>query len=257
MSGPLKVVLADDEPLARERLRTLLERENDVVLLAECEHGQAALDAVARERPELLLLDVQMPGMTGFDVAAALRDDPERPLIVFVTAFDEYALAAFQAHAMDYLVKPVGIDRFREAMARVRLQLRGRSRQEIDTRMMAMLERLLPDTRYPERFSVRRGQGFVLVRAADIRWVEAADNYVRLHLADGRHETMRASMTAMEQKLDPKRFIRIHRGVIVNVDHIRTLEPAGDGEHFVVLADGKKLGSSRTYGARLRELLGG
>jgi two-component system LytT family response regulator len=256
VSAPLRVVLADDEPLARERLRTLLAREKGVTLLAECEHGQAALDAVARERPDLLLLDVQMPGMTGFDVAAALAGDPGRPLIVFVTAFDEYALAAFQAHAMDYLVKPVGIDRFREAMERVRLQLRGRSRHEIDERMAAMLERLLPDTRYPERFSVRRGQGFVLVRAADIRWVEAADNYVKLHLPDGRHEMLRASMSAMEQKLDPKRFVRIHRGVIVNLDQVRTLEPAGDGEHFVVLADGTRLGSSRTYGPRLRDLLG-
>ena len=257
MSAPVRVVLADDEPLARERLRTLLAREDDVTLLAECEHGQAALEAVARERPDLLLLDVQMPGMTGFEVAAALAGHPERPLIVFVTAFDEYALAAFQAHAMDYLVKPVGIDRFREAMARVRTQLRGRSREEIDERMAAMLERLLPDTRYPERFTVRRGQGFVLVRTHDIRWVEAADNYVRLHLPDGRHEMLRASMASMEQKLDPARFLRIHRGVIVNVDHVRALEPAGDGEHFIVLSDGTRLGSSRTYGARIRELLGG
>lgn len=249
----MRVMIVDDEPLARERIRTLLAGEPDVTVVGEHGDGIAAADAILADAPDVVFLDVQMPGMTGFEVVAAVG--PERmPLVVFVTAYDEFALRAFDAHAIDYLVKPVGVDRFRAAVDRVRTQLRGRDRAGLESRLRTLVESSRPPE-HLERLLVKRGSRFVFVRLEDVRWLEAADNYVNVHTAAGA-ELLRSTLSSLEGRLDPRRFVRVHRGAIVNIDHLTAMEPWGQGEYLLTLAGGAQITTSRTYRARLRQALG-
>lgn len=249
----MRVMIVDDEPLARERIRTLLAAESDVEIAAEHGDGVSAADAILLEQPDVVFLDVQMPGMTGFEVVGAVG--PERmPLVVFVTAYDEFALRAFDAHAIDYLVKPVGVDRFRAAVERVRTQLRGRDREGLESRLRTLVEAARP-AEHMDRFLVKRGSRFVFVRVEDVRWLEAADNYVNVHTAAGA-EMLRSTLSSLEARLDPRRFVRVHRGAIINIDHLQTMEPWGQGEYLLTLAGGAQITSSRTYRARIRQALG-
>jgi len=244
----IRTVVVDDEPLARQGVRELLAREPDVTVVAECGGGEDAIAAVERERPDLLLLDIQMPGADGFEVLARLGSP--RPVVVFVTAHDAFALEAFEAHAIDYLLKPVEPHRFHQAIERARAQIAHDHGAQAAGRLEALLASLPRQRRYPARLTVRDGPRVTFVPVDDIDWIEAAGNYARLHVGDTRH-LLRQTMTALEQLLDPDRFVRIHRSSIVNVDRIREIQPWFKGDYLVLLADGTKLSLTRKYRDRL------
>jgi two-component system, LytTR family, response regulator len=254
-AGTIRTLIADDEPLARERLRTLLARHDDVQIIGECANGPDTIDAITELHPDLVLLDVEMPRVDGFAVLEAL--DPEAlPAVVFVSAHDQYAVRAFEAHALDYILKPFDEARVDRALHRVRGQLTrapGDTRH-IDPRLVSLLEELR-DRRRSDRLVVKTGGRVVFLRTEDIDWIEASGNYVRLHVGGEAH-LLRESMKNMERRLDPSTFVRIHRSAIVNVDRIRELEPWFHGEYIVILRDGTRLTSSRVFSDRLNALIG-
>ncbi len=251
----IRTLIIDDEPLARERLRTLLEREDDVDVVGECGEGVEAVETILRLTPDLVFLDVQMPGVDGFEVIRRVGADA-MPFVVFATAYDEFALQAFEANALDYLLKPFERDRFRVSLDRARRQLGVREPgPQLDPRFVAWLEGQHQESGYRDRFVVKTGSRFRVIRAEDVDWVEAADNYVKLHVGKEAH-LLRETMAEMDRLLDPRRFVRIHRSTILNVDRIHTIESWGAGEFLFILADGSKLASSRSYRDRLRSVLG-
>jgi two-component system LytT family response regulator len=253
----IDVVIVDDEPMARARLRRLVEAVPDLRLRAECARGADAVAAIEAHRPDALFLDVDMPGMSGFDVLDALA--PElRPLVVFVTAYDEFAVRAFEVHAVDYLLKPYDSDRFAATVARVRERLAGRgagaSPPAIDEGAAASLSALLEQVRArgPERLVVREGEEMVFVAVRDIDWIGAADNYVELHVGSKVH-LLRESLTSVERRLAPAAFVRIRRDAIVNLARVRAVRPGEDGDFEVVLRSGSALRLGRNYRARVTE----
>jgi len=254
MASRIRTLIVDDKPLAREGMRLLLGRAGDVDVVGEAVDGPTAVDAIRTLHPDLVLLDVEMPGASGFEVVERVAGD-HLPLIVFVTAYDEYAVRAFDVHAFDYLVKPVDPARLADALVRVRRDMaRG---EPARARLMDVVEgvRVGPGgvhapLRYAARFAVREGERFVLVRVVDVDWIEAAANYVRLN-AKGRGFMLRRTLGEIEQQLDPQHFTRIHRSTIVNTSRIREVRPEPFGDFTVVLLDGRNLRMSRTYRERL------
>jgi two-component system, LytTR family, response regulator len=241
----LRVLIADDEPLIRRGLGRMLSAEAGVKVVGMARHGGETLEMVERESPDLLFLDVQMPEVTGLEVAAALAGR-SRPGIVFVTAFDRYAVEAFEHHAIDYLLKPFDEERLRTALTRARARLGTDDPASLAGRMAELIEQLRPPARYRERFIVRTGSRVVLVNAADIDWIEAADNYVRLHSGGERH-LIRESLKQLETSLDPGRFVRIHRSAIVNLGQVKELRGLPSGDCTVVLRGGGAITLSRRY----------
>ena len=253
-SVTIRTLIADDEPLARERLRGLLARHPDVELIGESSNGADAIEAITELRPDLVLLDVEMPEADGFAVLEAL-DPGALPAVVFVSAHDQYAVRAFEAHALDYVLKPFDEARVARALQRVRGQLeRAQGARPIDPRLMSLIEELR-GRRRADRLVVKTGGRVVFLRTEDIDWVEASGNYVRLHVGSDAH-LLRESMKNMERRLDPSTFVRIHRSAIINVDRIRELEPWFHGEYIVILRDGTRLTSSRVFSDRLNALIG-
>ena len=249
----LTTLIVDDEPMARERIAGLLAQEPDVEVVGQCSDGMQAVSAIQQLAPELVFLDVQMPAVDGFGVIRQVGAE-RMPLVVFVTAYDEYALQAFEVHALDYLLKPFGRDRFRQCLAHAR-QLRDRHRAgELGKSLMALVHDVKPEQRRQERLVVKSGGRVFFVRTDDIVWIEAAGNYVRLHLKEQSH-LFRETMNQMESRLDPERFFRIHRSRIVNTEHIKELQPWLNGEYVVVLQNGTELRLSRSYRERLEERL--
>ena len=244
----LRALIVDDEPLAREGIRLHIEQEKDFE-----GDGDEALEAIRELAPDVVFLDIQMPGRDGFGVLHALAGTT-LPQIVFVTAYDQFALQAFEAHALDYLLKPFDEERFRKAIDRVRTQLRGQKRRDLDSRIAQLLADIRDRPRYFERLVVRSGGRILILRVDDIDWIEAAANYVKLHVGP-RVYLLRETMNRLEEKLDPARFIRIHRSTIVRVDRIRELEPLFQGDYLVILHDGSRLTSSRSYREKLQEAL--
>lgn len=254
MSRPWHVVIVDDEELARERLRHLCARHDEVEVVAECADGDEALTAIARERPDLVFLDISMPGRDGVEVAQAVVDAPGSPAIVFVTAHDQFALQAFEVSAMDYLVKPVDRERFDQALARVARRLRGPAAAPGAADVRALLDELRAGASPTRRFVVRSPRGHYFVREEDIETATAEGNYVAL--GDGqRVHLVRETMRSFEARVDRSRFVRIHRSTIVNIDRIARIEPQGHGEYNVVMKSGARFESSRAYNERLRALL--
>jgi two-component system LytT family response regulator len=251
----LRVLIVDDEPLARRGVRQLLEPHGDVRIVGEAGSGRAAVELIGTLRPDLLFLDVQMPGLDGFGVIEAVGEG-HMPVTIFVTAYDQFALRAFDAHALDYVLKPYDAERLDLALERARTQLNGRKQAVIDERLGRLLEELRTRNQYLERLVVRSGGRILILRVADIDWIEAASNYVRLH-SGGKEFLLRETMTALEAKLDPMDFVRIHRSTIVRVDRIRELEPLFQGDYVVILGDGTRLTSSRGYREKLQDLLQG
>lgn len=256
-----RVVIADDEPLARERLRMLLAPHPEWTVVAECEHGGEAVDAILGEMPDLVFLDVRMPELDGLEVVEAI--DARRaagtriPAIVFVTAHAEYALRAFEVWALDYLLKPVDAERLARTLARTaeRLAVSGPA-LGVDAALKAFLEAMPDSRRHPRRFVVRDAHGAMyFVPIQDVDWIEARGNYVRLHAAD-RHHLLRDTMQGLESRLDPVQFVRVHRSAIVNAERIAKVEPAEHGEYTLTLIGGTTLRTSRSHSPRLRELLG-
>jgi two-component system, LytTR family, response regulator len=257
---PLRVVVADDEPLARRMLLGLLRTEQGVTVVAECTNGPETIAAVRAHAPDVLFLDVRMPGCSGLEVLEALGPRAVRA-VVFVTAFDDYAVAAFDHHALDYVLKPVNDDRFRDTVRRVRERLREqRSARIADDTFLELVHALRPEQPRSEptflsRFIVRSSKSVVIVEAADVDWIEADDDYARLH-AGARTHLVRETLNALERQLDPKVFVRIHRSAIVRVAHVKELLPGAHGDYVVRLTDGTRLRLSRSYRERLGLALG-
>ncbi|SRR5579883_398234 len=253
-----RVLIADDEPLARERVRMMLERRPGYAIVAECGDGPATVEAIIAHEPEIVFLDIRMPGLDGFEVLAALDAARVPPAVVFVTAFEAHALQAFEVSAVDYLLKPFDAARFDQALGRAAARLTSATGaatgNALDPALRAFLETLRSEREYPERFLVRGPTHLYFVRAQDVEWVDAQGNYVRLH-AGGRAHFVRDTMKSFTAKLHPDRFIRVHRSIIVHIDHIQRLEPHGHGEYVITLRDGTRVTSSRAHGERLRALL--
>jgi two-component system, LytTR family, response regulator len=246
--------IVDDEPLARERIRKLLAAEPDVHIAGEFADGREAVTAVHNRRPDLIFLDVQMPELDGFGVIEALRGEWP-PVIIFVTAYDKFALRAFEVHAVDYLLKPFDRERFQKALDRARAQLRNHQTGELNHRLAALLEDLRPALKQCDRLTVKSEGRVLFLKTEEIDWVEAADNYVNLHLGAESH-LLRETMTALEERLAPDKFLRINRSTIVNVERIKELQPMFHGEYVVILRNGTRLTLSRSYREKLAHLLG-
>ena len=257
MSGELqrrwRVVIVDDEPPARQTLSLLLAAHQDFEIVAECSHGEEAIDAVLVHAPDALLLDVQMPGLDGFDVLRALGPEAV-PALVFVTAFDRYALRAFETHALDYLLKPFSDERFSEVIARLRARLKEKSLADTGRRLAALLASRRPQAG-PQQLVVRDGGRTLVIPYDDIIWIEAEDYYVRVHTPE-RRTLVRLPLKTLAGQLDADRFVRVHRSAIVNLSRVREMEPLVSGDQRLVLSDGTELRVSRTYRAVLDERLG-
>lgn len=249
----IRALIVDDEPLARQRLRTLLKSQSGFTVIGEARNGAEALTAIRQLAPEVLFLDVQMPGMDGVGVVEALGEEA-LPLIVFVTAFDEYALRAFEANAVDYLLKPFSRARFEKTLARVRERLQNREGRQLQQQMRALLQELRPREKHAERLLIKNGKQEILLKTNDIDWIEAQDNYVCLHAGKEKY-LMRESMSGLEKQLDARQFLRIHRSTMVNRDRIQKLEPWFGKDYRVTLTNGVELTMSRTYQQQVRLLL--
>lgn len=249
-----RVVIVDDEPLARERLRMLVAGEDWLEIVAECPDGLSAIATIQKLQPELVFLDVQMPGATGFDVIQAIGAE-RMPFVIFVTAYDRYALRAFDVHALDYLLKPFDRERFQQALRRARQQLERRSQGDLERRLLQLVQDLKPAPHRLERFVIKAGGRVFFVRSEEIDWIEAAGNYVKLHVGAEAH-LFRETMNALESQLDPDTFFRVHRSHIVNIERVRELQPWFNGEYVVFLRDGTRLTLSRGYREKLQERIG-
>jgi two-component system LytT family response regulator len=242
----IRTLIVDDEPLAREGLRVRLGLERDIQLVGEAADGPAAIELIRSELPDLVLLDVQMPGMDGFEVLTRIADEC-LPSVIFVTAHDRYAVRAFEVHAVDYLLKPLDGGRLRDAVERVRRTLNSGQSGPGEGLVNLIASREKSSDRTPvRRWAVREDEHFVLLRAEEVDWIEAAANYVRFH-ARGKVYLLRATMAQLEEELDPRRFARIHRSTIVNLDRVREIRPEWHGDYDVLLTTGDVLRLGRRY----------
>lgn len=266
MNERLRVLIVDDEPLARDNVRLLLETHGNVDVIGECENGREAVETIRAEQPDLVFLDIQMPEMDGFGVVEAVG--PERmPVVIFATAYDQYALKAFEAQALDYLLKPFDDDRFADALERAVARTRERRVGALSEQLVGLLADRRVEGKpaqaaaeqlelYIERVLIKSRDSVVSVKVVDVDWIEAAGDYVVLHTGKTTH-LLRDTMSGMERKLDPARFVRIHRSTIVQIDRIRELRPYFHGDYMLYLHDGTELRLSRRYWSRVEGVLGG
>jgi two-component system LytT family response regulator len=250
----IRAAIVDDDPLARKRIRSLLVEAGDVEVISECAHGQEAIDVLEESPPDLLFLDVQMPEINGFDVLETIGVG-HVPVVIFVTAHDNFALRAFEAHALDYLLKPFDDERFSAALQRARERIRQQQGGDLDRRLRALLEEARGDRGYLQRLVVPSGNRSVFVRTEQIDWIEAERNYVRLHVGD-RTYLLRENLSRITSALDPATFCRIHRSTVVNIDRIQAVETLLRGEYVVLLHDGTKLTTGRGYRRNLSLIMG-
>jgi two-component system LytT family response regulator len=253
-AAPIRVLVVDDEPLAREKIRGMAADDAELRVVGECSNGAEAIDAIQTLRPDLILLDVQMPEVGGFAVLEALKDEGLPP-VIFITAYDHYAVRAFEFHALDYLLKPFDRERFRAAIDRAKRQIRRENGGALDARILAMLEQMREQPRYTERLVVKTGGRVFFLNAEEIDWVEAEGNYVSIH-AGKKSYLLRETISGIEGQLDPRHFVRIHRSAVVNINRIKELQPWSHGEYHVILHDGTQLTLSRSYRDNLQSALG-
>ena len=243
----IRTLIVDDEPLAREKVAGFLAHEPEFEVVRECRDGAEAIAAIREEKPDLVFLDIQMPEVNGFGVLEGL-DAAELPNVIFVTAFDRYALRAFEVHAVDYLLKPFDRERFRDALSRFREQ------HEVG-RMKKQLQAMLQErAQYADRIEVKMPGRVAIVRVEEVNWIDAAGNYVKIHL-DDETLTLRETMSRLEKRLNPQMFMRIHRSTIVNIDRIKELQQQFHGDYVVLLKGGQRLTLSRSYREKMQNLL--
>jgi len=260
MAGKIKTIIVDDEPLARRNLRVLLERDPQIEIVEECRNGREAVKAINTLSPDLIFLDIQMPEMDGFDVLAHVG--PEHiQAIIFVTAFDQYALKAFDVHALDYLLKPFDDERFARALERAKSQIAAREINQLSERLLALLEEretertgAKREERYLTRLMIKASSRMMLLKVDEIDFIEADGNYAKLHTGRKTH-LLREKMNDLEGRLDPAKFVRIHRSIIVNLERIKEMHPHFNGDYVVVLEDGRQLRLSRTRREQLEARL--
>jgi two-component system, LytTR family, response regulator len=239
----IRALVVDDEPLARRAIRRFLGKNSGVDIVGECGDGESAVRAIRERKPDLVFLDVQMPEMDGFQVLSEIGTN-EMPVTIFVTAYDRYALRAFDANAIDYLLKPIGKERFERALTRAQHRIAGQFNCDEVHRIINSLERLAVARIYPDRLSIPKNGRVLFVATKDIDWIEAEGNYVRLHIGNRAYE-FRETLAAVEEKLSPSEFIRIHRSTIVNIHRIKEIQAWFHGHHRVLLENGKELRMSR------------
>jgi len=253
-NAPIRALIADDEALARKFIRRMLKDNHDVEIVGECSNGKDAVAMIRKQNPDVVFLDVQMPEMDGFAVLESIGVD-QLPEIIFTTAYEQYAIRAFELHALDYLLKPFDQARFKDAIQHAKARLRSQRQKDGRLQMSALLESIKNKPQYLERLVIKTGGRITFLSTDEINWIEADDKYVHLHT--GKVSPMvRQTLNAMEAQLDPRKFSRIHRSAIVNVERIKELQPLFSGEHSILLEDGTKLTLSRSYKDKLFELLG-
>ena len=254
----LRTIIADDEHLARRKLRLLLDSEPGVQVIAECQDGEQTIHAVKAQKPDLLLIDIRMPDVDGFQVLGRLAPD-EMPVVVFTTAYDQFAIRAFEAHALDYLLKPFDGERLHHAIERARTEVLKSHNRDLTSRILDLLAKNAePETKSRQahdRMVIRAGGKVVFLDVNEIDWIEAAANYVKLNVGKDSY-LLREGIGSISERLDPDRFVRIHRSVIVNVRKIKELQPCESGEYIAVLKNGKELSCSRGYRTQLQGLIG-
>ena len=250
---PIRVVIVDDEPLARARIRSLLLSEPEVVVVGECTNGEEAVATIAAERPDLAFLDIQMPEIDGFDVVEAIGVD-SMPLVIFVTAHNDRAVEAFDVLALDYLLKPVDRDRFARTLQRAKVRLRSAAPDAGHAQLQPLIDQLSRRQRRDLRLAIKVDGRVMFIRTTDIDWIEAVDNHARIHLGTTSH-IVRNTMARLEERLPSGRFLRIQRSTIVNVDRIRTIEPWFQGDYVFILTDGTRLTSGRSYRQRVQDFV--
>jgi len=249
---PIRALIVDDEPLARKRIYDLLRQDKEVDVIGECGSGSAAMEVLEREKPDLLFLDIQMPEVDGFELLDAIEGAV--PAIIFVTAYDKYALRAFDAQAVDYLLKPFNESRFHQALHRAKEKIGKAGSGQVNAELLSLLKDVQNGRKSADRLVIKSGGRVLFLKTTDIDYVEAAGNYLNLFVGKETH-LIRETMQSLESRLDPERFLRIHRSTIVNLERIKELQPWFGGEYVVVLRDGRKLTLSRTYRARVQQLL--
>ncbi len=250
----IRTVIVDDEPLARRKIRALLDKHRQISVEGECGNGADAIRMIRDKSPDLIFLDVQMPAVDGFGVIEALERD-ELPAIIFVTAFDKYAVDAFSARALDFLLKPFNRSRFEQALQRAKELISDRAqREQVNERLLELIANAKRDAPYLDRLVVKTNGKHVFLRAREVQWIEAEGDYARLHLFK-RSYLIREKMHSLESKLDPARFVRIHRSTIVNVDSIKEAHPGIGGDYVLRLADETDLIVSRTHRNAIQKYL--
>lgn len=268
MKQTIRALIVDDEPLARDAIRVLLEAAPDIAIIAECRDGKEAVKAIHEQAPDLVFLDVQMPDLDGFEVIEQVGAE-QMPVTVFVTAFDQHALRAFAAHALDYILKPFDHERFYNALERAKSHVLRRKFYDQSHQLLALLGDLHgaqedmgkeekappPKAKYLERLVIKSGGRIFFLRVDEIDWIEADGDYMRLHAGSKSH-LLRETMNDLAAKLDPEKFLRIHRSSIVNVERVKDIQPFFKGEHVLTLKDGTRLRMSRSYRDKLQVLLG-
>jgi len=249
----IRTLIVDDVELARERIKMLLDGE-EIEVVGECASGFDAVKAIVELKPELVFLDIQMPEMDGFDVVESVGVE-QMPATVFVTAYDKFALRAFDANAVDYVVKPFDKERLRKAVERVKREIERRTPDDFRRRLEFLLRAINSEPKYLKRIPVKSARGLILLPVEVISWIHSAGHYVELHTATGETHLVRRQITQLEQKLDPETFVRVHRSSIVNIERIKSLQPLFNGDHLIILNSGEEINMSRTYHEKLMILL--
>ena len=250
----IRALVVDDEPLAREMIREMLATDAEVEVVGECANGREAIEAIKASTPDLVFLDVQMPELGGFEVLESL-DPNTTPYVIFVTAYDQYAVRAFEVHALDYLLKPFDRERFEVAWQRAKAQIKLDRTSRRDQDIIALLEELKAGPRYLERLVIKNGGRVFFMHVQDIYCIEAEGNYVRVY-DNQKGYLLRETISSLEEQLDPKQFLRIHRSAIVKIDRIKEMQPWFHGEYRIIMENGKQLALSRNYRANLQEAVG-
>ena len=250
----IRVLVVDDEALARERACQLLKADSEIEVIGQCGDGQTAVEKIHKDKPDLVLLDVQMPELDGFAVVEAVGAD-QMPPVIFVTAHEKFALKAFDVHAIDYLLKPYDRERFETALRRAKDQLARSKSGDLQSKMSALLGEIKTQPKPANRLVIKTEGRVLLLKNEDVDWVEAADNYIILHVGADTH-MLRETMTSIESRLPAEKFIRVNRSTIVNIDRIKELQPLFHGEYVIILKNGTKLTLSRGYREKLDQLLG-